>query len=67
MGCDYYIQKEFVIEYECKDGKINTIVTNKTTEKGYIFSFQNEDSDDDMETKNNKFYGLKFQFIISIL
>ena len=39
MGCDYYIQKEFVIEYECKDGKINTIVTNKTTEKGYIFSF----------------------------
>jgi predicted methyltransferase len=56
MGCDYYIQKEFVIEYECKDGKINTIVTNKTTEKGYIFSFQNEDSDDDMETENNKFY-----------
>jgi hypothetical protein len=55
MGCDYYIQKELVIEYQAKNGKIYTIYTNRTIEKGYIFSYPNEDSDDDKDTSYTKY------------
>jgi len=53
MGCDYYIQTELVIEYEDKDGKINTIFTDRTIKSGYIF-IQDEDSDDN-QTLYKKF------------
>lgn len=52
MGCDYYIQTELVIEFIDKDGKICTIYTNRELQKGYIFSYPDEDSDDDMETRD---------------
>lgn len=53
MGCDYYIQNELVIEYEDKNGKINTIFTDRTIKSGYIF-IQDKDSDD-TETQYKKF------------
>jgi len=55
MGCDYYIQNELVIEYESKAGKRNTIFTDRTTEKGYIFKASDYDSDDDEDTAYNKY------------
>lgn len=55
MGCDYYIQKELVIEYQATNGKICTIYTNRTIQKGYIFSYPNEDSDDDQDTAYTKY------------
>lgn len=55
MGCDYYVQNELVIEYESKDGKRNTIFTDRTIEKGYIFKASDYDSDDDQDTTYNKY------------
>jgi hypothetical protein len=55
MGCDYYIQKELVFEYQAKTGKIHTIYTGRTIQKGFIFSYPNEDSDDDTITANKKY------------
>lgn len=55
MGCDYYIQKELVIEYQAKNGKIYTIYTDRVVQKGFIFNYPNEDSDDDMVTANKKY------------
>jgi hypothetical protein len=55
MGCDYYIQKELVIEYQAKNGKFNTIYTNRIIQKGFIFSYPDEDSDDDFTTADTKY------------
>jgi len=44
MGCDYYIQNELVIEYHDKSGRINTIYTNRSVEKGYVFNYQYQHS-----------------------
>lgn len=55
MRCDYYIQKELVIEYQSKNGKINTIYTDRTFQKGFIFNYPNEVSDDDIFTANEKY------------
>jgi hypothetical protein len=55
MKCHYYIQKELVFEYQAKNGKIYTIYTNRTNQKGFIFNYPDEDSDDDMVTANKKF------------
>jgi hypothetical protein len=55
MTCHYYIQKELIIEYQAKNGKIYTIYTDRTIQKGFIFSYPNEDSDDDSVTANRKF------------
>ena len=55
MGCDYYIQCELVIEYKCKDGRINTIYTNRSIEKGYVYHYRDQDSDDDDITCDKKF------------
>ena len=56
MGCDYYIQTELVIEYQTKDGRINTIYTDRKINKGYIFNTSDYDSDDDHETAYKKYY-----------
>jgi hypothetical protein len=55
MRCDYYIQKELVIEYQAKTGKIHTIYTDRIIQKGFIFNYPDEDSDDDIFTSNKKF------------
>jgi hypothetical protein len=55
MGCDYYIESELVIEFRDKDGKIRVIHTNIKLQKGYIFSYPDEDSDDDIDTQDKKF------------
>ena len=55
MGCDYYIQTELVIEYNSTDGRINTLYTNRTLKKGYVFNYKDEDSDDDEETAHKKY------------
>ena len=55
MGCDYYIQNVLVIEYQTKDGRINTIYTNRNVEKGYLFISPDYDSDDDVETFCKKY------------
>jgi hypothetical protein len=55
MKCDYYIQKELVIEYQGQNGKIYTIYTDRTIQKGFIFNYPNEDSDDDTVTANQKY------------
>ncbi len=36
MDCDYYTDKELVIIYIGKDGKISTTITNRTTERHYV-------------------------------
>lgn len=54
MGCDYYVQSDLVIVYYDKQGALSTTRTNRMLEKGYIFSFPDEDSDDDEETKYTK-------------
>jgi hypothetical protein len=46
MRCEYYIQKEIVIEYLAKNCKIYTVYTNRTVKKGFVFSYPNEGSDD---------------------
>lgn len=55
MGCDYYIQTELVIEYEDKNGRLCSIYTNRELQKGYIFNYQDQDSDDDLETSDKKY------------
>jgi hypothetical protein len=55
MRCDYFIQKELVFEYQAKNGKIYTIYTGRTIQKGFIFNYPEEDSDDDIITANKKF------------
>jgi hypothetical protein len=55
MGCDYYIQSEFVIEFIDKSGKISFIYTNRGLKKGYIFNYNDQDSDDDEETAFQKY------------
>lgn len=55
MGCDYYIQTELVIQYKESSSRINTIYTNRCVEKGYIFTYKDEDSDDDEETAHKKY------------
>lgn len=55
MGCDYYIQKELVIEYRTKNNSINTIYTNRKLEKGYILYYPNQLPDDDDDTDHNKY------------
>ena len=55
MKCHYYIQKELVIEYQAKNGKIYTIYTDRRVQKGFIFSYPDEDSDDDFITAHSKF------------
>jgi hypothetical protein len=55
MRCDYYIQTEIVFEYLAKNCKIYTIYTNRTIKKGFVFNYHEEDSNDDLVTKNNKF------------
>jgi len=56
MGCDYYIQTELVIEFRYKNRKICTIYTNRELQKGYIFSYPDQDSDDDVETHDKKYH-----------
>ena len=55
MGCDYYIQTELIINYYDDKGELITVIANRQIEKGYIFSFCGEDSDDDYETANKKY------------
>lgn len=55
MKCHYYIQKELVIEYQAKNGKIYTIYTDRKVQKGFIFSYPDEDSHDDFITAHSKF------------
>jgi len=55
MKCQYYIQKEIVIEYQAKNGKINTIYTNRRVQKGFIFNYPDQDSRDDFITAHWKF------------
>ena len=55
MGCDYYIQTTIVIEYLNKMGNKSVIYTNQDITKGYIFSYQDYDSDDDVNTKHTKY------------
>lgn len=55
MGCDYYIQTELVIEFRDKDSKISVIHTNIKLQKVYIFSYPNQDLDDDIDTQDKKF------------
>ena len=55
MGCDYYIQTELVIEYKDNNGRINTIYTDRFIERGYIYGYKDEDSDDDEETAYKKY------------
>ena len=55
MGYDYYIQKELVFEYQAKTGKIHTIYTDRKLQKGFIFNYPDEDSDDDFVTANKKY------------
>ncbi len=55
MCCDYYIQTEIVIEYLDKLGRPSFIYTNLDKTKGYIFSYQYYDSDDDSESLDQKY------------
>ena len=55
MGCDYYIQTELVIKFKDKNGKICHIYTNRELKNGYVFNYQDQDSDDDHDTANKKF------------
>ena len=55
MGCDYYIQKELVIEYLDKTGKIFALYTDRNIEKGYILQSSEHDSDDDEDTSYKKY------------
>ena len=55
MGCDYYIQSELVIEYRDKTGRFWTLYTNRELQKCYIFDYENKDSDNDLDTSNQKY------------
>ena len=56
MGCDYYIQVKLVIEYIEKDGKLCKVAINEELQKGYIFSYSDDDSEDDIEIQDEKYY-----------
>ena len=51
MSCDYYIQKDLVIEYQCKNGRINTIYTDRNIIKGYIFKDPHTKYEDEIKKK----------------
>ncbi len=55
MCCDYYIQTEIIIEYLDTLGRKSVIYTNLEKTKGYIFSYQYYDSDDDSESLDQKY------------
>jgi hypothetical protein len=55
MGCDYYIQTELVIEYIDIVGRISSIRTNRSLDRGYIYQSHDYDSDDDQETCYKKY------------
>lgn len=55
MRCDYYIQREIVFDYQAKNGKNHTIYTGRTIHKGFIFSYPDEDTDDDSATADRKY------------
>lgn len=63
MGCDYYIRSELIVEYIDANGALSTTRTNRTMEKGYLMSVPDEDSDDDLETLQQK-YNEELQKII---
>lgn len=56
MRCDYCIQSELVIKFRDKDGKICAIYTNMELQNKCIFSYSHEDSDDDVESQDKKYY-----------
>jgi hypothetical protein len=51
MNCDYYIQKDLVIEYQGKNGRINTIYTDRNIIKGYIFKDIHTKYEDEIKKK----------------
>jgi len=55
MGCDYYVQKELVIEYHDKNGRNCTLYTDRIIKKGYVFNYKDQDSDDNENTANQKY------------
>jgi len=55
MTCDYYIKSTLVIEYLNNDLKLCKIYTNIQIKKGYIYKWDNYDSDDDSETSAEKY------------
>ena len=55
MNCDYYVKSKLVIEYLTTDFKYSTIYTNIDIKKGYIYKWDNYDSDDDLETSTQKY------------
>ena len=54
MSCEYYTQSALVINYYNDKGELITITTNITMGKGYIVSIYDEDSDDDLQTEEQK-------------
>jgi phage-related minor tail protein len=55
MSCDYLILVELVIHYNDVTGKMLSIYTNRSMEKGYINGITDYDSDDDQETQYKKY------------
>ena len=55
MVCDYYVQTQLVIEYADKYGVMHKTITNTITEKKYILTVPDDDSDDDYETQFRKY------------
>ena len=55
MGCDYYIRTELVIEFYDKDNKHCCIYTDMDLKKGYLFNYQDNNSDNNEETQCKKF------------
>jgi len=56
MGCDYYVQSDLVIEFIDKDQKYRTVCEEGEPQNNYILSLPDYDSDDDMDTKDSKYY-----------
>ena len=59
MGCDYYTEKQLIIDYISQKGQICKIITNTTRGKGYINTKYDSDEDEDeflkkLEKKINK-------------
>lgn len=48
MGCDYYTEKQLIINYISQKGQICTIITNTIRGKGYI-NVDDYDEDNDVE------------------
>jgi len=55
MDCDYYTQSELIIEFIDSKGAISKTRTNRVLDRGYVFRVPDEDSDDDLETQNQKY------------